>query len=511
MTSIFGTYKCKDDINTWISVDYCPKWGFKEGLRELLQNQRDELVNILGQENIETDAISNFKKKGTNDIYGRIRYDKFREKLCIENKGKLETYNLLLGGTTRRFNPSQGIIGQFGEGLKIAALALLRLNKIFSIINNDQVWRFSLKEDSNFKRNNKPEKCLVWRWEDYSNPENKDKVIIEIRNVSLSEWESIVDSYLWMASKVKKMGIITAGYQGDIILNPEFRNKVYSKGVYVTTTSNDICFGYNMDIELDRDRNCIPDYSSFESRARSIILYILQNYMDYKKKRESQIESIDYAENEMFEKFPEQILMFMNQSSFFLGSNYVSISSSTADFLWELNVQMKRETDKRFNVDKMELAPQPLYRTWDLSSFAREKKLSEDFYTYFRCTECLESALSNSKFYISYGNKFEKFYNQKKVIVPPPEPENKAEKTIKNIISKIRLFYSSFSSDDLVFKELDTEESAYSLNGKYFFSSLLFDNIGKMEEFVFGKLMEMLGYKISDLLKKFNISQKYCY
>ena len=106
MTSIFGRYQCKSDMNTWISSIYCSKWGLKEGLRELLQNQRDELINMLGKENIETEAISNydfnFLKKGTNQIYGKIRYDKIGEILSIENKGKLETFNLLLGGTTKR-------------------------------------------------------------------------------------------------------------------------------------------------------------------------------------------------------------------------------------------------------------------------------------------------------------------------------------------------------------------------------------------------------------------------
>ena len=176
MSSIFGIYESKNDINTWISSIYCSKWSFREALRELLQNQRDELINQLGQENIETKAISDydfvFLKKGTSDIYGKIRYDNIRSTLSLENRGKLETFNLLLGGTTRKNNSSPGIIGQFGEGLKIAAIALLRENKMISIINDNQVWRFSMKEDKNFTRENKPEKCLFWRWEEYSNPEN---------------------------------------------------------------------------------------------------------------------------------------------------------------------------------------------------------------------------------------------------------------------------------------------------------------------------------------------------
>ena len=137
-----------------------------------------------------------------------------------------------------------------------------------------------MKEDKNFTRENKPEKCLFWRWEEYSNPENKNKVIIQIRNVSLNEWKDNLNHYLWLASKVKKLGIFTAKYYGDIILNPEFKNKVYSRGVYVTTANN-IGFGYNLDLALDRDRNYIPNFQSFESKARSIIIYILEHYLEY--------------------------------------------------------------------------------------------------------------------------------------------------------------------------------------------------------------------------------------
>lgn len=46
----------------------------------------------------------NFLKKGTNELHGSIRYDQMGQKLSLENKGKLEIFNLLLGGTAR--NPS---------------------------------------------------------------------------------------------------------------------------------------------------------------------------------------------------------------------------------------------------------------------------------------------------------------------------------------------------------------------------------------------------------------------
>lgn len=78
----------------------------------------------------------------------------------------------------------------------------------------------------------------------------------------------------------------------------------------MTTTISDIGYGYNLDLTLDRDRNCIPNYSSFEYSARSIIFYILENYNNYKK--QLPLNQMDFTEIEMFDKFPKQILKLLD-------------------------------------------------------------------------------------------------------------------------------------------------------------------------------------------------------
>jgi len=349
MASSFGTYEPKKDINTWISSIYCEKWGLKEGLRELIQNQRDELINLLEKDNIETQALNdyefNFLKKGTNELYGSIRYDQMGQKLSLENKGKLETFNLLLGGTTRNPSNNSAITGQFGEGLKIAAIALLRLNKSLSIVNTDQVWRFSLKDDENFIRNGQREKCLFWRWDPYNNPQRAGKVIVEIRNITIDEWKEAIDNYLWLVSKVKRLGIINAGNYGDIILNPEFKDRIYSRGVFVTR-SGGVGFGYNLNLTLDRDRNCITDYKQFAEKANSIIFYILDNYNTLRASF-GNFENMDYTEAEMFEQFPENIYNLLCSDVYFLSGAYYSwnyLPQKACDYIWEFgNLLFKKK------------------------------------------------------------------------------------------------------------------------------------------------------------------------
>lgn len=508
MASIFGNYQARNDINTWISAIYCEKWGLKEGLRELIQNQRDELINILGKENIETQALNdyefNFLKKGENEVYGSITYDSIRQILSLENKGKLETFNLLLGGTTRNPQNNSAITGQFGEGLKIAAIALLRQNKSLSIINTDQVWRFTLKNDNNFKRNGQPEKCLFWRWDEYSNPINEGKVIVQIRNITIDEWKDIIDNYLWLATKVKRLGIINAGSYGDIILNPEFKDRIYSRGVFVTKSSG-VGFGYNLDLPLDRDRNCITNYSDFSSKANRIINHLLENYNQYRINF-GNFENFDFTEIEMFDNFPEQILNLLNSNSNILNS--YCISRGSANFIWELNAQKQRTSDIRFNFSDMKKVPQPLCdnNISSLQSFLRSKLLPDTFYDYFIASNKLYSALTKSNYYESYYDRFNRQFQAKQIITPPvPTPQINIENNLSSVISKIHLVNSSFNRNQIVFKNFDSDEQYYSADQKYYFSSVLFQNPQKLEEFVFRKCLCMLGISIDNILQRFRL------
>ena len=35
-------------MNTFITPKYCPKWGLNEAIREILQNQIDEIITQIG-------------------------------------------------------------------------------------------------------------------------------------------------------------------------------------------------------------------------------------------------------------------------------------------------------------------------------------------------------------------------------------------------------------------------------------------------------------------------------
>ena len=156
-------------------------------------------------------------KKGTNEYdfdfvnrnsdekykkLGEIRYDEENKTLTVWNYGSLATADLLLGGIKDK-SDNKEIIGRFGEGMKLAALAFCRLKKIFIVVTGGQEWRFKIKEDENFKRGNEKQKCLFW-WKAKNNEEKyNNKIYVIIKNIKLNEWKNEIDNYLYLTSKNK--------------------------------------------------------------------------------------------------------------------------------------------------------------------------------------------------------------------------------------------------------------------------------------------------------------------
>ena len=176
-------------INTWISMNYCKEWGIWEGIREILQNQMDGISSIIGKSNIRVIPVGpsennikyqfDFIHKDTKEIFGQIQYNEVNNILSVWNNGKLETGDLLLGGLKDTLN-SEEIIGRFGEGMKLAALAFVRKNKRFSIITDGQLWSFVQENDPNFIKNGQPQSCLKWKGERINIEKFNNKVTIEI-------------------------------------------------------------------------------------------------------------------------------------------------------------------------------------------------------------------------------------------------------------------------------------------------------------------------------------------
>ena len=158
----------------------------------------------------------------------------------------------------------------------------------------------------------------------------------------------------------------------------------------------------------------------------------------------------------------------------------------------------------KFAVDDLKKYPQPLYYVSSLNGFLKERNLNEDFYNYFETSSSLfKNVLEKSTYYESYYDRFKKLLKSS-TVTPPNELEIK----INNVVCKIQKLKSSFSRKKIEFKKFENEKTYYELNDIFYFSSLLFDKGKQMENFIFGKCLDMLGIKIIDLLDKFEIVSK---
>ena len=221
-----------------LSKNYVSHWGFKEAVRELFQNSLDQ------------------QKENPENLMFCMYED---GKLLIGNKDSvLETNTLLLGETTKA---DKNLIGQFGEGYKLALLVLCRIGKPVKIFNygRREVWtpRLSLskKYDATILVID-VDKKFPWQ----SVPDNN--LVFEISNVSDVEYEEIKSIILDIDGKKDYSCIKSESDKGEILTDVAMQGHIFVDGLFVMKRP-DFNYGYNLStqlIKLDRDRKVVNDF-----------------------------------------------------------------------------------------------------------------------------------------------------------------------------------------------------------------------------------------------------------
>jgi hypothetical protein len=239
----------------------------------------------------------------------------------IWNKGNLVTANLLLGGTKDIQNSAE-IIGRFGEGMKLSALSLIRENSTRNKRDNEtqlniytcgKIWRFKIEKDVGFTRNGgMAQLCLHWCSEDYPKDEYKDKVVFEIIGISENEWRDEQDNYLWLTHRKTGSIIVLDDNKkiaGEILCEEFFLRKLYVKEVFIndTGTARDMTsyFGFNLDIDLDRDRNSVKNLAQRNKQISKILSIVLNKLEDYKREQE--------VDRRWLDNYPKEIYKLLTQ------------------------------------------------------------------------------------------------------------------------------------------------------------------------------------------------------
>lgn len=220
-----------------LAPNYVPEWGVVEAARELFQNAID-------QETVDP----------SNKMFWE--YDEETLQLSIGNKKSvLDTSSLLLGATTKEDDPDT--IGQYGEGYKIAALVLTRLDKKLNIYNykKREVWtaRFS----NSRKYNSQILVFDVVKKMPWTNVPDND-LTITVDNITKEDFTAIFDSNLHMQPNYEHWHT----ENGDVLLDSAMQNRIFVNGLFVTE-AEDFAYGYSLnakDISLDRDRGLIKEF-----------------------------------------------------------------------------------------------------------------------------------------------------------------------------------------------------------------------------------------------------------
>ena len=153
--------------------------------------------------------------------------------------------------------------------MKLAILALCRINKNVTIISSNKKYSFKIKEDQIFLKDNQPQNCLHFRNEEFEN-NDLDNIKVIINNISKEEWGNHIINFLWLLNdnveiytSYDKSDEEVEEEVGQILREKYLRGKIYVKGIFVQESKkNDKeekadCLGFNVNLKLDRDRNTI--------------------------------------------------------------------------------------------------------------------------------------------------------------------------------------------------------------------------------------------------------------
>lgn len=228
-----------------IKEDYVPWWGTWEGVREIVQNAID-----------------------AEKMYGAQMEIGYREgTLQVKNTGCTLTREALLLGQTDKTDDNDSI-GQFGEGLKLGVLALVRKGRQVKIHTGGEVWIPRIERSKSFQANVLTFSCI-------SRPKNVREVRIEIE-VTPEEWAIYSKNFLKILPCNKQMRHEVADY-GELLLDPAMSGKTFVKGIFVRHDPKQH-YGYNFaQCKVDRDRQMVDYYDANSARRRILIDAVCAN------------------------------------------------------------------------------------------------------------------------------------------------------------------------------------------------------------------------------------------
>ncbi|XP_078701451.1 uncharacterized protein LOC144927711 [Branchiostoma floridae x Branchiostoma belcheri] len=285
-----------------LTRNYAPNWDVWEGLREMVQNWHDGILQVYDQDLITFDrenlkytlmkddsAVVEYQVTAKDwdnktSTLGWLHYSKVDNRLTLINRNiGLHKKCLLLGYSKKP--RCRDVIGQFGEGMKIGALALLRRGRLVTMETSEDRWRFELQEDENFG-----EEVLTVvvseRSSDSASDINFPKCPVKLEradtcttlSIQQGEWQEHAKRFLFLVPPENSVKTEL----GTLLLDKELQGQLYVKSVWVQDLrKDDLKTGVDFcQLEVDRDRHAVPHPSEIDHHVSSMWVRALERRPD---------------------------------------------------------------------------------------------------------------------------------------------------------------------------------------------------------------------------------------
>jgi hypothetical protein len=217
-----------------IDKNYCAGWNVWHGLRELLQNAKD--------------AEEHDGHPMTVNHYPRTN----RLEIITHNVQVNPAALLVLGKTSKSDGRYRG---KFGEGFVLGVLALVRAGYDVKFRNHEMSWTvaFETPDSSHPLAGNElltfSSRQLAAREPDFH---------LEIHNLPVEVWDEVKKLALFVTEPRAAETLRTKA--GTLLLAPEYRGRVFVRGLFVRAF-DDLTCGYDLQgVQLDRDRQMIDEW-----------------------------------------------------------------------------------------------------------------------------------------------------------------------------------------------------------------------------------------------------------
>ena len=234
-------------LYTSLSEDYQrDSWGRAQAVREIISNALD--------------GAERHRAEGRGAV--TVDYNARARRLTVSNEGVAVPASALLLGVSQSRDHA-GCIGTFGEGLPMALLVLARLMCKVVITNGAERWEPKIVASPEYGK-----RVLAVQMRKL--PKNHDCFTVVFEDVDESDWGEWRQMFLRFDDRVLPETVIdSATNEGQLLLDPAFKGRVYVKGVY-THSRSDLLFGYNVDIPVGRDRKYVNSSELSEAVCQTV-------------------------------------------------------------------------------------------------------------------------------------------------------------------------------------------------------------------------------------------------